>query len=86
MPIVKHYHEVLDFGEELVTFIIHQLQEREQYQALTNILKEEGYPEAGNFKIPPEGEKAIRITFAEAKRLLKVSGYDIGDDEHADIE
>lgn len=86
MPIVNHYHEVLDFGENLVTFIIRQLQERPRYKTLTSILKEEGYPEAGNFKIPAEGEKAVRITFAEAKKLLKESGYDVGDDEMADIE
>ncbi len=86
MPITNHYHEVLSFGENLVTFIIRQLQEREQYKALIATLKEEGYPEAGNFRIPVEGEKAIRITFAEAKKMLKESGYDIGEDEMADIE
>lgn len=86
MPITNHYHEVLSFGENLVTFIIRQLQERQQYKNLTAILKEEGYPEAGNFKIPAEGEEAVRITFAEAKRMLKESGYDIGEDEMADIE
>ena len=86
MPILNHYHEVLTFGENLVTFIIRQLQEREQYKTLTNILKEEGYPEAGNFKLPAEGEPAVRITFAEAKKLLKQSGYDIGEDEMEDIE
>ena len=86
MPIINHYHEVLEFGENLVTFIIHQLQEREMYKSLTSILKEEGYPEAGNFRLPAEGQKAVRITFAEAKKLLKESGYDIGEDELADIE
>lgn len=86
MPITNHYHEALSFGENLVTFIIHQLQEREQYKILTATLKEEGYPEAGNFKIPAEGEQAVRITFAEAKKMLKESGYDIGEDEMADIE
>ncbi|KAL6713657.1 hypothetical protein ACLMJK_009122 [Lecanora helva] len=86
MPIQNHYHEVLTFGENLVTFIIRQLQERPQYRALTDILREEGYPEAGNFKLPAEGQPAVRITFAEGKRLLKESGYDIGEDEEADFD
>lgn len=86
MPITNHYHEVLSFGENLVTFIIRQLQEREEYKALTAILEEEGYPGAGNFKLPAEGSPAVRITFAEAKKMLKESGYDIGEDEMADIE
>jgi len=86
MPIINHYHEVLSFGENLVTFIIRQMQEREQYRTLTAIIKEEGYPEAGNFRIPAKGEKTVRITFAEAKKMLKESGYDIGEDEMADIE
>ena len=86
MPIKSHYHEVLTFGENLITFIIRELQTRSEYTQLTDILKAEGYPEAGNFKIPAEGEKAVRITFAEAKKMLKESGYDIGTDEMADIE
>ena len=86
MPIINHYHEVLAFGENLVTFIIRQLQERSQYKTLTNILREEGYPEAGDFKLPAEGSPAVRITFAEAKKMLKQSGYDIGEDEMEDIE
>jgi len=86
MPITNHYHEVLTFGENLVLFIIRQLQTREPYRTLTAILRDEGYPEAGNFKIPAEGEPAVRITFLEAKKMLKESGYDIGEDEMADIE
>ena len=86
MPITNHYHEVLSFGENLVTYIIRQLQERPAYKVLTTILKQEGYPEAGNFKLPAEGQPAVRITFAEAKKMLKDSGYDIGEDEMADIE
>ena len=86
MPIINDYHEVLSFGEELVTFIIRQLQEREQYKTLANILREEGYPEAGNFQLPAPGQKAVRITFLEAKKMLKESGYDVGEDEMDDIE
>ena len=85
MPIRNHYHEVLSFGERLMIHIIRELQTRENCQRLTNIVHQAGYPDAGNFKLPP-GDEAIRITFAEAKKLLKESGYDIGENEEADIE
>lgn len=85
MTIMNHYHEVLSFGEKLMIFIIRALQTREECQHLVKIVKEAGYPEAGDFQLPP-GDEAVRITFAEAKKLLKKSGYDIGEDEYEDIE
>ncbi|KAK4693614.1 hypothetical protein P7C71_g3817, partial [Lecanoromycetidae sp. Uapishka_2] len=84
MEIQQHYHEVLSFGEELIHFIIHALQTRPKFQELVNIIRKAGYTEAGNFRLPPNG-KAVRITFAEAKQLLKESGYPIDEDPHADI-
>ncbi|KAL9125429.1 MAG: hypothetical protein Q9217_005364 [Psora testacea] len=86
MPIQEHYHEVLSFGEDLMHHVLRQLQTRPKCKYLTNIIKEAGYPDAGNFQLPADGEKATRITFAEAKSLLKESGYDIGPDPHADID
>ena len=86
MPIKKHYHEVLSFGEDLMLHVIRELLTRPKCQRLTQVIKEAGYTDAGNFRIPKEGEKATRITFAEAKSLLKESGYDIGPDPHADID
>lgn len=84
MVIHQHYHEVLSLGEELIHFIIHALQTRPKYQELVSIIKDAGYTEAGSFKLSPDG-KAIRITFAEAKKFLKESGYPIEDDPYADI-
>ncbi|KAL9632127.1 MAG: hypothetical protein Q9164_005509, partial [Protoblastenia rupestris] len=86
MPIQEHYHEVLSFGENLMLHVIRQLQTRPKCKYLTNIIKEAGYSDAGNFQLPAEGEKATRITFAEAKSLLKESGFDIGPDPHDDID
>ena len=86
MPIKEHYHEVLTFGENLMLHLIRELLTRPKCQHLTKIIREAGYSEAGNFRIPPEGEKATRLTFAEAKSLLKESGYDIGPDPHSDID
>lgn len=85
MPIRNHYHEVLGFGERLVTYLIRELQTRENCQRLTKIVREAGYPDAGNFQLPP-GEETVRISFAEAKRLLKESGYPLGQDPEEDIE
>ncbi|KAL9100695.1 MAG: hypothetical protein Q9163_003959 [Psora crenata] len=86
MPIQEHYHEVLSFGEDLMLHLIRQLQTRPKCQYLVSIMKDAGYSEAGNFQLPADGEKATRITFAEAKSLLKESGYDIGPDPYADID
>lgn len=66
-------------------FIIRELQTRSECKRLTKLVKEAGYPDAGNFLLPP-GDEAVRITFAEAKRILKESGYEMGEDELADIE
>lgn len=85
MPIRYHYHEALSFGERLMIHIIRELQTRENCQRLTNIVRQAGYSDAGNFQLP-RGDKAVRITFAEAKRLLKEADYDIGSDPYADIE
>ena len=84
MTIRHHYHEVLSFGESLMIYIIRSLQTQEYAKKLTNIVKEAGYPDAGTFKLPP-GDKAVRITFAEAKKLLSEAGID-GGEPHSDIE
>ena len=86
MPIHSHYHEVLSFGENLMLHLIRQLQTRPKCAHLTSIIKAAGYPDAGNFLLPPPGQPATRLTFAEAKSLLVSSGYDIGPDPHADID
>lgn len=84
MTIRHHYHEVLSFGESLMIYIIRGLQSQDYPKKLTNIIKEAGYPEAGTFQLPP-GDKAVRITFAEAKALLSEAGID-GGEPHSDIE
>ena len=75
MPIRHHYHETLVFGEKLLTHILRQLSTLDDCIRLTNIVKAAGYPDAGNFLLPEGENAATRITFAEAKRLLKESHY-----------
>ncbi len=65
-------------------YIIRSLQTQDYPKKLTKTIKEAGYPEAGNFQLPP-GDKAVRITFAEAKALLSEAGID-GGEPHSDIE
>lgn len=84
MTIRHHYHEVLSFGESLMIYIIRSLQTQPYAKKLTNTIKEAGYPDAGTFQLPP-GDKAVRITFAEAKSLLSEAGIDAGE-PHSDIE
>ena len=86
MPIREHYHEVLSFGEELMLYLLRELQNRPKCKYLTNTIRDAGYPDAGTFLLPPEGSKATRLLFSEAKTLLKESGYDIGPDPNADID
>ena len=66
-------------------FILRGLQTREKPKRLTEIVRQAGYPKAGNFLLPP-GDDAVRLTFTEAKKTLEENGHDIGDDEYADIE
>lgn len=84
MIIRHHYHEVLSFGESLMIYIIRGLQTQEYPKKLTKTVQEAGYPEAGTFQLPP-GDKAVRITFAEAKALLSEAGID-GGEPHSDID
>ena len=77
MVIRNHYHEVLEFSESLMIFIIRSLQERLEYQRLTKVV-DQVYPGAGNFQLPP-GDKAVRITFAEGVKLLNEAGIEAGE-------
>ena len=72
MEFENHYHEVLEFGEKLMLFIIHELQSRPKYAALTKIVHET-YP-AEPFRLPST-DKAVRITFREAVQFLNEAGH-----------
>ncbi|KAL8949853.1 MAG: hypothetical protein Q9222_004070 [Ikaeria aurantiellina] len=72
MVIKNDYHEVLSFGEKLMLYIIRNLQERAEYKRLTKVV-EEVFPGAGDFKLP-SGNDAVRLTFAEAVKMLNDNG------------
>ncbi|KAJ5198793.1 uncharacterized protein N7459_008648 [Penicillium hispanicum] len=72
-----HYHEVLDFAEDLLVFILTQLKERYGAQ-IANIQK--SYPKAGDFKLPKDG-KALRLNYMDGLALLKEAGVDMSEQE-----
>ena len=76
MEITSHYHEVLDFGENLLLFIFRELKTRYAYEL--RVIERE-YPDAGNFLIP-EG-RCPRLTFAEGIAMLREAGEEVADDE-----
>jgi len=75
MEIQEHYHEVMDFGENLLIFIFNELKKRYKYEL--SVIERE-YPDAGNFKIP---KKATRLTFAEGIAMLRDAGEEVDDYE-----
>ncbi|KAL8801185.1 MAG: hypothetical protein Q9182_004634 [Xanthomendoza sp. 2 TL-2023] len=82
MVIQSHYHEVLSFGEQLMLYIIRNLQERAEFKRLTKVV-DQIFPGAGDFKLPSNdgGSEALRLTFAEAVRLLNEHGIEAGEYE-----
>ncbi|KAJ5933401.1 Aspartate--tRNA ligase cytoplasmic [Penicillium verhagenii] len=73
----KHYHEVLEFAEDLLVFILGQLKER--YAAQIAIIQK-SYPKAGDFKLPKNG-KALRLNYMDGVELLKAAGVDMSEQE-----
>ncbi|KAK6821664.1 hypothetical protein RU639_007764 [Aspergillus parasiticus] len=72
-----HYHEVLDFAEDLLVFILTQLKERYKDQIA---VIQKSYPKAGDFKLPKDG-KALRLNYMDGVALLKEAGVDVSEQE-----
>ncbi|KAJ5835085.1 hypothetical protein N7447_001111 [Penicillium robsamsonii] len=72
-----HYHEVLEFAEDLLVFILTQLKERYASQIATI---QKSYPKAGDFKLPKDG-KALRLNYMDGVALLKEAGVDVSEQE-----
>ncbi|KAJ5156078.1 Aspartate--tRNA ligase cytoplasmic [Penicillium capsulatum] len=73
----NHYHEVLEFAEDLLVFILSQLKERFSAQIATI---QKSYPKAGDFKLPKDG-KALRLNYMDGVALLKEAGVDTSEQE-----
>ncbi|KAL9114899.1 MAG: hypothetical protein Q9227_001142 [Pyrenula ochraceoflavens] len=79
MVFAHHYHEVLAFAEDLLVYMITNLQRR-YASSIATIQKT--YPRAGDFRV--KDNKALRLTYLEGVALLKAAGVDVS--EQASLE
>ena len=81
MVIQDDYYEVVEIIESMLVYIFRGLQERKQYRYLIEVV-ERLYPSAKQFHIGlDEHGKLLRITFIEAKRILREELSFEADDE-----
>ncbi|KAI1325944.1 aspartate-tRNA ligase [Xylariaceae sp. FL0255] len=83
MTFEEEYHEVTKMVEDMLVFVLRGLQERKQFRNLTEIVKKL-YPSAREFRIGlNEKGEVPRITFMEAKRVLREElGFDAPDNKN----
>jgi aspartyl/asparaginyl-tRNA synthetase len=63
--------EIIDLADGLLVHLVRLLQEREKYKTLTQ-LSQRCHPLAGDFKLGLDDQgKLKRITFSEAKAILR---------------
>lgn len=67
------YLEVLSFAETLLVSIIRTLQTDPKYRPLIAAVRQE-YPSAGILRLPFPGEDVLRVSFSEARAMLKQAG------------
>ncbi|KAG5297261.1 aspartyl-tRNA synthetase Dps1 [Histoplasma ohiense] len=73
----NHYHEVLEFAEDLLVFILSELKIR--FRKEIEVIQR-SYPKAGDFRLPKDG-KALRLKYMEGVALLKEAGVDVTEQE-----
>ncbi|EXJ59270.1 aspartyl-tRNA synthetase [Cladophialophora yegresii CBS 114405] len=66
-----HYHEVLDFAEQLIVFIISELDSRYKDEIA---VVQKFFPRAGDFHL--KDGKALRLKYFDGIKLLKEAGVD----------
>jgi aspartyl/asparaginyl-tRNA synthetase len=83
MVFQNDYHEVMELIESMLVFVFRGLQQRKQYRHLIEAFMSL-YPSARDFKIGlDESGKVPRITFLEAKRILREElGFETKDDKN----
>ena len=71
MAFEDDYQEVVDLIESMLVFVFRELQGRKQYRQLIALVQEM-YPGVRPFRVGSDGHgKLPRITFLEAKRILR---------------
>lgn len=76
MVFQSHYHEVLTFAENLIVYMVTELQSR--YKDEIAVVQKQ-YPRAGDFRI--KDGKALRMTYFEGIKILKDAGVDVSAQE-----
>lgn len=71
-----HYHEVLDFAEKMIVFMVENL--LSSYKAEIEVIKKY-FPKAGDFKI--KDGKALRLKYFDGVKLLKDAGSNVTEQE-----
>ncbi|KIW99715.1 aspartate-tRNA(Asn) ligase [Rhinocladiella mackenziei CBS 650.93] len=66
-----HYHEVLEFAEKLIVFIVQQLQARYKNEIA---VVQRYFPRAGDFRI--KDGKALRLKYFDGIKILRDAGVD----------
>ncbi|KAK5275972.1 hypothetical protein LTR40_012227, partial [Exophiala xenobiotica] len=67
----NHYHEVLDFAENLIVFVISELNAR--YKDEISVVQR-FFPKAGDFRI--KDGKALRLKYFDGIKILRDAGVD----------
>lgn len=71
MAFHNDYHEVVELVESMLVFVLNELQQRNHYKQLVEAVQKL-YPRARPFRVGlDEHGKVPRITFLEAKRILR---------------
>ncbi|KAL2419685.1 Aspartate-tRNA ligase, cytoplasmic [Exophiala dermatitidis] len=66
-----HYHEVLEFAEKLIVFIVQELQARYKDEIA---VVQKYFPRAGDFRI--KDGKALRLKYLDGIKILRDAGVD----------
>ncbi|KAK3358796.1 hypothetical protein B0T25DRAFT_587939 [Lasiosphaeria hispida] len=82
----RDWTEILDTASDLIVSLVQSLQKRDKYLELTRTAQRL-YPSAGKFKLGLDQHgKLIRLTFKEAKEILRASlGQQSNDDDDEDF-
>lgn len=77
------YHEVMELIESMLVFVLGELQQRKQYRHLIEAFKSL-YPSTRDLKISLDKTGLVpRITFMEAKRILREElGFETEDNKN----
>lgn len=72
----NHYHEVLDFAEKMIVFVVENLQAKFKDEIA---VVQRSYPKAGDFRI--KDGKALRLKYFDGVQLLKDAGVDTAEQD-----